>query len=144
MLTKIIQAWRAMLPRTATPFSKRLGDEGESAARRHLTHAGMKCLATNYRSPRGEIDLVLRDHQTLVFVEVKTRSDEQYGRPASAVSTDQKQRIAKAALDYLRELGNPPIAIRFDIVEVLAASGGIAEIRHLPNAFGLPPHLRYG
>jgi len=127
------------------PENLRRGRLGESAARQHLEHAGLRFLTANFRSPRGEIDLVFREADCLVFVEVKARSSEAWVRPARAVTRAQRRRIAGAALDYLRLLEEPRIKIRFDIVEVLLdRSGGVAEVRHLPHTFQLPPPYRHG
>ncbi len=89
----------------------------------------------------GEIDLVCRDREVLVFVEVKTRADEQFGRPAAAVDRAKRRRIVRAAIAWLRMLDMPDIAFRFDVVEVVAGPGG--EIRHIENAFNLPEPYRY-
>jgi putative endonuclease len=126
------------------PRHLRNGRLGERAARRHLRRRGLKFLVANYRSRRGEIDLVCRDGACLVFVEVKTRSSEAWTRPASAVNARKRRRLSLAAMDYLRLLGNPAVPLRFDIVEVLLCDGAVREVRHLPNAFALARPYRYG
>jgi putative endonuclease len=126
------------------PVHLRRGELGERAARRHLQDRGLKFLASNYRSRRGEIDLVFRDQDCLVFVEVKTRSSEEWIRPAAAVNAGKRRRLSLTALDYLRLLRNPPVKIRFDIVEVLLLDGGVHEVRHLPNSFPMEKPCRYG
>lgn len=126
------------------PLHLQRGRKGERVARQYLKESGLKFLAANYRTPRGEIDLVFRDGDCLVFVEVKARSSEEWVRPAVAVNAEKQRRISLAALDYLRRLGNPQIRIRFDIVEVLLGTDGPPRARHLPNAFTLTPPLRYG
>ncbi len=126
------------------PEHLRRGRLGERVARRHLRRLGLKFLTANFRSPRGEIDLVFRDADCLVFVEVKTRSSEEWTRPAAAVNAAKRRRLSLAALDYLRLLGNPPVRVRFDIVEVLLADGAVREVRHLPNTFALAAPYRYG
>ena len=105
---------------------------------------GLRCLTTNYRSKRGEIDLICREGICLVFVEVKTRSSEEWNRPAAAVNREKQRRISRAALDYLKDLGQPRIVFRFDIVEVLMSGDQVRTIRHLPNAFLLAKPYRYG
>jgi len=104
----------------------------------------MKFLAANFRSARGEIDLVFRDDDCLVFVEVKTRSSEDWTRPAAAVDARKRRLLSLTALDYLRLIRNPQVKIRFDIVEVLLADGTVREVRHLPNSFSLAAPYRYG
>ena len=122
----------------------RRGELGERAAKRHLQKLGLKFLAANFRSARGEIDLVFRDGDCLVFIEVKTRSSEGWSRPAAAVNARKRRLLSQTALDYLRLLKNPEVKIRFDIVEVLLADGDVREIRHLPNTFSLSKPYRYG
>jgi putative endonuclease len=128
--------------RQADPLER--GRRGERAARQHLRAAGLKFLTANFRSSRGEVDLVFRDGDCLVFVEVKTRSSEDWTRPAAAVNARKRRRLSLTALDYLRLLQRPPVKIRFDIVEVLLDDGSVREIRHLPNTFALSPPFRYG
>lgn len=136
----------------------RRGRIGELAAKRLLKKQGMKFLLANYRAKHGEIDLIFRDPQTkglagffagnegdcLVFVEVKTRSSEDWNRPSAAVDADKRRKISKAALEYLALLDNPRVKFRFDIVEVLLPDGNVREIRHLPNAFNLSHPYRCG
>jgi putative endonuclease len=117
---------------------------GERAARRHLRGRGLKFLTANFRSGRGEIDLIFRDADCLVFVEVKTRSSEDWTRPAAAVDARKRRRLSQTALDYLRRLKDPRVKIRFDIVEVLLADGEVREVRHLPNTFSLSAPYCHG
>lgn len=126
------------------PEHLRRGRLGERAAKKHLQGRGLKFLAANFRSPRGEIDLVFRDDDCLVFIEVKTRSSENWVRPAAAVNARKRRLLSLAALDYLRLLRNPPVRIRFDIVEVLLQDGAVREVRHLPNTFPISRPHRYG
>jgi putative endonuclease len=128
----------------AQPEHMRRGELGERAAKKHLQKLGLKFLAANFRSARGEIDLIFRDGDCLVFVEVKTRSSEEWTRPASAVDARKRTLLSQTALDYLRRLKNPPVKIRFDIMEVLLTDGTVREIRHLPNTFPLARPYRYG
>jgi putative endonuclease len=128
----------------AKPETMRRGQLGERAAEKHLRSLSLKFLARNFRSGHGEIDLVFRDADCLVFVEVKTRSSETWTRPAASVNARKRRLLSQTALDYLRLLKNPPVKFRFDIVEVLLADGAVREIRHLPNTFTLSPPYRYG
>jgi putative endonuclease len=136
-----IRNWRRKRPE---PEHLRRGRLGEHAARRQLRRSGMKFLTANFRSPRGEIDLVFRDADCLVFVEVKTRSSEDWVRPAAAVNAHKRRLLSQTALDYLKLLRNPPVKIRFDVVEVLLADGAVKEVRHLPDTFTLATPYRYG
>jgi putative endonuclease len=122
----------------------RRGELGERAAKRHLQKQGLKFLTANFRSLRGEIDLVFRDGDCLAFVEVKARSGEEWSRPAAFVDARKKRLLTQTALDYLRLIKNPEVKIRFDIVEVLLLDGEVREVRHLPNAFVMSKPYRYG
>lgn len=133
-----------LLSRTERPVHLQRGALGERAARKHLQRLGLKFLTANFRSVRGEIDLVFRDGDCLVFVEVKTRSSEDWVRPAAAVNARKRRLLSQCGLDYLKLLKNPEIKIRFDIVEVLLKDGEVREVRHLPNTFNLSPPYRYG
>lgn len=135
---------RACFGGAPKPEHLRRGELGERAAQTFLRQRGMKFLAANFRTRRGEIDLVFRDGDCLVFVEVKARSSEEWTRPAAAVDAGKRRRLSQTALDYLRRLRNPEVKVRFDIVEVLLADGRVREIRHLPNAFSLSRPYRYG
>jgi len=120
------------------------GEVGENAAKKHLKRSGLKFLTANFRSARGEIDLIFRDQDCLVFVEVKSRSSETWRRPAAAVNVRKRLLLSQTALDYLRLLKQPQVRVRFDIVEVLLQEGAVREVRHLPNSFALSPPYRYG
>jgi len=130
--------------RAEKPPHLRYGELGERAAKKQLKRQGLKFLTANFRSPRGEIDLIFRDADCLVFVEVKTRSSEEWTRPAAAVNAERRRRLTRAALDYLRLLKHPQVKLRFDIVEVLLQAGAVREVRHLPNTFALERPYRYG
>jgi putative endonuclease len=125
------------------PEHLRRGVLGERAAKKHLQKLGLKFLAANFRSAHGEIDLIFRDADCLVFAEVKTRSSEAWSRPAAAVDARKKKLLSQTALDYLRRLKNPEVKFRFDIVEVLLCDGEVREVRHLPNTFALTKPYRY-
>ncbi len=120
-----------------------MGQRGEQVAAQYLRRIGYKVLHHNYRAPRGgEVDLVCREGDTLVFVEVKTRSSGEFGAPAEAVTRSKQRLIARGGLAWLRLLGNPDIHFRFDIVEVRIA-GKKAEATVIRNAFELPEPYRY-
>ena len=140
----LLEKLKAWLFGKARPEHLRRGELGERAAKKFLQRAGLKFLAANFRSGRGEIDLIFRDDDCLVFAEVKTRSSEDWTRPAAAVDARKRRLLSQTALDYLRLLKNPAVKIRFDIVEVLLADGAVREIRHLPNTFALSKPYRYG
>ncbi|HIG26635.1 MAG TPA: YraN family protein [Verrucomicrobiales bacterium] len=120
------------------------GELGEKAAEKHLISQGLIFLMRNFKSKRGEIDLIFRDDDCLVFIEVKTRSSGSWTRPAAAVNAEKKRKLTRAAFDYLTMIKRPQIKMRFDIVEVILAGDQIQEIRHLPVAFNLTKPYRYG
>jgi putative endonuclease len=140
---KIFEQFQTWWRRNEKPLHLRYGELGERAAKKQLKRQGLKYLTKNFRSKRGEIDLVFRDRDCLVFVEVKTRSSEEWVRPAAAVDQARRERLSRAGLDYLRLLKNPSVKFRFDIVEVLLEDGKVREIRHLVNSFELARPLRY-
>ena len=122
------------------------GAWGERAAEAYLRRHGFLILYRNFRAPGGgEVDLVCRDkaENTLVFVEVKTRSTEERGRPADAVDYDKQRLVARGAMAWLRLLNYPDIRFRFDIVEVLATDKTRPEITLIRNAFPLPEFYVY-
>jgi len=143
-LVNLIAKLKSCFAGKAEPEHLRRGNLGELAAKKFLQKQGMKFLTGNFRSKRGEIDLIFRDDDCLVFTEVKTRSSEEWTRPAAAVDARKRKLLSQTALDYLRLLKNPPIKIRFDVVEVLLDGGAVAEVRHLPNTFTLSAPYRYG
>lgn len=135
---------RKLFARKPEPEHLRRGRIGEAAARKHLRASGLKFLLANFRSPRGEMDLIFRDDDCLVFVEVKTRSSETWVRPAAAVNARKRRLLAMTALDYLKLLPDPNVKMRFDIVEVLLNDGEVSEVRHLPNTFQMERPFRHG
>lgn len=140
----ILEKVKAMFAGKEQPEHLRRGELGERAAKKHLQQHGLKFLTANFRSKRGEIDLIFREDDCLVFVEVKTRSSEDWTRPAAAVDARKRRLLSQTALDYLRRLKYPEVKFRFDIVEVLLANGAVREVRHLPNTFALSKPYRYG
>src|SRR5579884_1323768 len=121
----------------------RRGARGEKLACRFLRRNGYKILYRNFQGRTGgEIDIVCRDADTLVFVEVKTRSGENFGRPIEAVDREKRKRISRGALAWLRMLDNPDILFRFDVVEVIMAGNEKPRFEVIRNAFSLTkPYL---
>jgi putative endonuclease len=120
------------------------GNLGERLACRFLRKNGYKILHRNFKSSRGgEIDIVCRDHETLVFVEVKTRNTEYFGEPLTAVHPDQQRRISRGALTWLRMLDNPEISFRFDVVEVVVGENEKPHLKLIRNAFHLARPYMY-
>jgi putative endonuclease len=111
-----------------------LGDAGEAAAERWLRRAGLAIVARGFRARCGEIDLIARDGPVVVFVEVKTRTHDAFGRPAEAVTAIKRGRIARVASVYLQRSGWTERACRFDVVEVVPVGAGF-RVTHIPDAF---------
>ena len=122
----------------------RRGVLGETLACRFLRKQGYKVLYRNFRGRRGgEIDIVCRDDDTLVFVEVKTRASEDFGRPFEAIRADQRKRISRGGLAWLRMLDDPDILFRFDVVEVIIPDDDKPRFEVIKNAFQLPKTYIY-
>ncbi len=110
------------------------GRAGEAMARQYLEEHGFTIVETNYRFGHGEIDIIARDGEDLVFCEVKARWNDQYGPPEYAVTPKKQQQVRNIAERYLYERGIREQACRFDVVAI-EVKDGIPEIRHLRNAF---------
>ena len=129
--------WRSRSS-SSPPRHLRLGTRGENLACQFLRKRGYKILYRNFRGRTGgEIDVVCRDRDTLVFVEVKTRTREDFGRPFEAIDRDKRKRISRGGLAWLRLLGDPDILFRFDVVEVILADKKPPRLELIQNAFGL-------
>ena len=110
---------------------KLLGKSGEDRAAKHLAGLGYRLLERNYRTPQGEIDLIALDGDTVVFVEVKTRTNDAFGAPELAVNPTKQRRMVNAALGYLKQKKLHSMACRFDVVAVGGKDAGQVElIRH--------------
>ncbi len=111
------------------------GRLGERLARWRLVLSGYRIIDANYRTRYGEIDIVAKDGDDLVFVEVKTKRSKDYGPPEESVDERKQQKLTRMALMYLTErAGGVNTACRFDVVTV-DLSGMLPRIRVIPNAF---------
>ncbi len=115
---------------------RQFGQAGEEIAARYLEQHGYRIIARNYRTRAGEIDIIARDRDTLVFVEVKTRRSVYFGNPKYAVDRRKQQKISRAALFYLQDTGQSRVKARFDVVSILSA-GGRTDVELVKNAFDL-------
>ena len=125
------------------PTKEFIGRLGERMAARHLKKQGMKILYRNFRAPHGgEVDIVARDGQVLVFIEVKTRTSDKFGRPADAVDMDKRFLICRGAFQWLRLLDDKhgEINYRFDVVEIClnVDKNNDKEINLIKGAFESP------
>jgi putative endonuclease len=113
-----------------------IGKRGEELAVRHLEDAGYRIIERNYRCLLGEIDVVARDGESLVFVEVKSRRGEGFGDPQEAVGPRKQKKISRIAQYYLKEKRLRDVRARFDVVAVRIMPGG-SRIKVIQNAFEL-------
>lgn len=109
-------------------YNKNLGKQGEKAALKYLKKNKYKILERNYSCNFGEADIIARDKDDIVFIEVKTRTSIYYGTPAEAVTPKRQENYRRIAASYLHDVDKYPI--RFDIIEILDG-----EISHIKNAF---------
>jgi putative endonuclease len=108
-----------------------LGAYGERVAERHLVAEGLEVLDRNWRCEAGEIDLVLRDGDVLVFCEVKTRSGTAYGHPLEAVDEAKVERLVRLGMCWQEEHRVTAVDVRFDAVAVLRSRRGAAQVEHV-------------
>lgn len=113
---------------------KKLGQRGEDTAVRYIEKKGYCLQARNYWTCYGELDIVCSCEQTLVFIEVKTRTSQVFGSPEEAVTPRKIDHIKKAALLYLQQEGQGYSDLRFDVITILIKQGR-ATINHIENAF---------
>jgi putative endonuclease len=118
-----------------TTARQAVGAYGERVAERHLVADGLVVIARNWRCRTGEIDLILRDGDDLVFCEVKTRRGDRYGTPAEAVVPAKARRLRRLAAQWLAQSPLHPREVRFDVVSVFPQDGGAARVEHLRGAF---------
>ena len=122
----------------AEDYRQSLGKLGENLACAALAERGYAIIATRYRTRVGEIDIVARDGDTTVFVEVKSRAGDEFGGAAAAVTPWKQRKVALMALDYLTRHRLEDTACRFDVVTVEVVDGKPPAIEIYPNAFESP------
>ena len=115
---------------------QRYGRKSEVLAAWHLEKHGYRILEKNYRTKHGEIDIIARDKDTIVFVEVKARRTKRFGNPKRAVTEDKQRKISLVALQYLKFTGQLTSRARFDVVAVHPPDDG-RRIEVVKNAFDL-------
>jgi len=113
-----------------------LGRKGEDAALEYLQAQGMKLVARNYRVRAGEIDLIMRHKNTIVFVEVRTRNKTGHGTAIDSVNYAKRRQIERVARHYLKEHKmSDSIFCRFDVVGITPGSQDTLHVEHIQNAF---------
>lgn len=115
--------------------NKELGARGEEAAARFLANRGYEILDRNWTCAADEADIVARDANVIVFVEVKTRSDASMGFPAEAVTAKKRQRYERIACLYLERHAFTEMLVRFDVISLVAIAPDRALVRHHINAW---------
>ncbi|KPK46395.1 MAG: hypothetical protein AMK74_00315 [Nitrospira bacterium SM23_35] len=113
---------------------KLLGNEGESLAVRFLKKQGYDIIAHNYKTRIGEIDIIARDGETIVFVEVKTRSNDVFAAPYESVNSAKRQKMKNVASLYLKKQ-KTELPARFDVISITCLWNGQKSIRHIRDAF---------
>lgn len=108
-----------------------LGRQGEDLALTHLTARGYQVLHRNWRCPDGELDLVLMDGETLVFVEVKARRGTDFGAPEDAITPAKRRHLVRSAKAYLEAHAKACAAWRFDVIAIdCRPSGAVLRLEH--------------
>lgn len=113
------------------------GSRGEELAATFLLKSGLNIIEQNFRCKGGEVDIVAKDGDTLVFVEVKTRKTLNYGVPQLAVTPFKQRQISKAALTWLARNRKMNHSARFDVIAILMEGDSRFSIEHIKNAFEL-------
>ena len=113
-----------------------LGQEGERVAERYLKKKGYKLVERNYRCPAGEVDLIVLDRRVIVFVEVKTRTGNQFGSPLEAVQPRKQRKMMQAAQFFLSQKKLHQRDARFDVVGI-SWPAREPVVEHVENAFDL-------
>lgn len=118
------------------PNRAAVGRAGEEAAARHLTDRGYTIVERNWRCRSGEIDLIAHEGTTLVFIEVRSRSNPvRFGTAVEAITPRKCRQVREVANYYLRQQARFERSVRFDVIAVTFLRDGITDIKHLPGAF---------
>lgn len=111
-----------------------LGKKGEEIAVQFLIDKGYKVLETNWRHRRAELDIIAKDGEVLVFIEVKTRSSQYWGQPELAVTPKKERLMVDASGVYMEQIDHQ-WEVRFDIISVIVINEGQSEVTHFKDAF---------
>lgn len=114
-----------------------IGDRGEAIAEKFLLDNGYAVIARNYTTKGGEVDFIAVENDEICFVEVKTRTGIEMGRPEEAVTFSKKRRIARAAKSFIFEKDLYAKSCRFDVIAILLPDNSEPAIEHFKNAFRL-------
>jgi putative endonuclease len=114
---------------------KQLGNQGEDLACTYLKNQGAEIIERNWKCQAGEADVIVREGDDIVFVEVKTRSSDSAGFPEEAVNLKKRRRYEKIAMEYLFSHDLPAARVRFDVLALLLSNNGKAFLRHHRDAY---------
>ena len=124
-------------PRKRSTHNRELGRKGEDAAVRFLERRGYDIVERNWTCFAGEADIIARDGEAVVFVEVKTRTGASNGLPAEAVTKNKRERYEKIACAFLADYDVVDVPVRFDVVSISLIDTDRAMVRHHIDAFGV-------
>lgn len=145
-LDQLLRRWRRVDESTGGYGRSEIGIWGEQVAEDYLKRKRYKILGRRVRvGPRDELDIISRSPEdALVFVEVKTRADERFGRPFAAVDARKRRALSRAAWRYLKRVRPRPAHFRFDVIEVIGGPGSKAPVvRHIEAAFSMMGRKRW-
>jgi putative endonuclease len=124
---------RKQLPR-APDHRRALGRRGEDVAATYLADLGFEIVGRNVRTRYGELDIVAREGESLVFVEVRSRGDDRLGSPEESVDARKQAKLVALAEGYLATLPEPPSSCRIDVVVVEIRAGVVRRLELIRNA----------
>lgn len=113
---------------------QKTGKEGEAFSIKYLKKKGYQIIHSNYNTPIGEIDIIAKDGDAIVFIEVKTRRSLYFGYPYEAVTYKKRRKLEKLALYYLKANKMADVAVRFDVIGLYQKEGNY-QVEHIVDAF---------
>ncbi len=118
-----------------TLMRQKVGQKGEQAARDYLEKQGYSIIETNYRCRLGEIDIIARDEDMVVIVEVRAKTGLNFGRPEESINQEKARKLHRLALQYIQSNYHREISSRIDLVAVMIekSSGLVKDIKHIKN-----------
>lgn len=129
---------RTFFSKTTMAKHNNIGKEGELIAQKHLKNLDYKILHTNWVCNKNELDIVAVKNNSLIVVEVKTRSSEHFGQPKDAITAAKIKRIVQATNDYIQQF-EIDLEVRFDVMSIIMKDDEEFSIEHIKDAF-LPPN----
>jgi len=131
----LARLWARLTGQPVPSQGDRLGNRGETIAADFLERQGFRILERNHRNTCGEVDLIALDQESVVFVEVKTRTTRAAGDPTEAITAVKQRKLTRAALAYLKQHRWLERRCRFDVVAIVWDGSAAPEIRHFRSAF---------